>query len=74
MAREVFAGKGLARRRRMLGWTQHELSRRIGVSVERVVYIETDRTVPTADELQRIRTAFRQRLREVNRQVAAACA
>lgn len=62
--------RGIARRRRMLGLTQHQLSQETGIAVGRIVFAETDRIVLEPHELDRIRSAFRRRLREVRAEVA----
>jgi DNA-binding XRE family transcriptional regulator len=59
----------LARRRRMLGLTQHDLARAANISVERLVFHETGRALLLPEELDKIRQVLRARLREVNREV-----
>ncbi len=54
----------------MLGLTQHQLSQETGIAVGRIVFAETDRIVLEPHELDRIRSAFRRRLREVRAEVA----
>ena len=68
-------GRTIAKRRRAVGLTQHQLSDLTGIAAMRICFIETDRCVALPDELDRIRQALRQRLKQVNKEVgAAACA
>lgn len=68
-------GRTLARKRRAVGLTQHQIADLTGIAAMRICFIETDRCVATPDELDRIRHALKTRLREVNKEVgAAACA
>jgi hypothetical protein len=61
--------RALARRRKMLGLTQHALAQAASISVERLVFHETGRALLLPDELDRVRNVLRCRLREVNREV-----
>ena len=53
--------RGIARRRKMCGLTQHELAQRAGIPVSKIVWIETCRAGPEPDELARIRRALKER-------------
>lgn len=63
--RHTDPGRTLAKRRRMLGATQHDIARATGLSINRVVFIETGRVVPEPEELDRIRHALRKRARKI---------
>lgn len=64
-------GRTIAKRRRMCGLTQHALADAARMPVSRIVFIETGRTDPAPSELDAIRAALRQRLKEVNKEVRA---
>lgn len=62
--------RGIARKRRMVGLTQHQLAAAVGIPVGRVVFIETGRTEPMPEELDKIRSV----LRKAARKAMDACA
>jgi len=55
------ADRTLGKKRRMLGMTQHDLSRQTDIPVGRIVFAETGRADYTEAERERVRTAFRRR-------------
>jgi transcriptional regulator with XRE-family HTH domain len=55
----------LAKKRRMLGLTQHQVSRLTGISLNRLVYAETGRTELSPEERERCMSLFRQVLQKV---------
>jgi DNA-binding XRE family transcriptional regulator len=55
----------LKKYRRMVGLTQHALSRLTGIPLGRLVYAETGRLKLTDEEIQLIKSAIRQRNMEV---------
>jgi hypothetical protein len=57
--------KKLAKQRRMLGLSQHELSRRADVKFSRLTFAETGRVRLTESELDRIRLVLTQRARRI---------
>jgi transcriptional regulator with XRE-family HTH domain len=63
--------RGLARRRRACGLTQHDVARLTGIGLNKLVYIETGRAVPSDDELDRICAVLRKRARQVLELVSA---
>jgi hypothetical protein len=69
---ERFASdRSLGRKRRMLGLTQHALSREANVLLSRLIYAETGRITLEQDELDRIRHVFRQRAKKAMELVSA---
>ena len=55
----------LAKHRRMLGLSQHELARRAEVKISRLIFAETGRVRLTQSEVDRIRLVLTQRARRV---------
>jgi len=53
--------KTLARKRRLLGLTQHNVAQEANIPINRIVFAETGRVSLEDDELDRIRTVFRRR-------------
>ena len=70
MRRHCSPAQSLAKKRRALGLTQHQLSELTNIPVARIVFAETSRTDLTPDELDRIRDAFKSRMRQVRELVA----
>lgn len=63
--------RGIARKRKSLGLTQHDLARHADVLLSRLVFFETGRIELLPEELDRIRHALRRRLKTVTAEVAA---
>lgn len=63
--------RGMARRRRSLGITQHQLAKDSGVSVGRISYAETGRLELTPDELDSIQAVIKKRGQEIVEEVFA---
>jgi predicted transcriptional regulator len=57
-------GRSLATKRRMLGMTQHMLAHRARIPINRLVFAETGRIDLRPDELDRVRTVFRDRAKK----------
>lgn len=62
--------RGLGRKRRMCGITQHELARDANVSLNRLVFAETGRSDLNPEELERVQSVLRQRARKAMEAVA----
>jgi predicted transcriptional regulator len=58
-------GRTLAKKRRMVGMTQHEVAELANVSLTRIVYGETGRLDLEPEEVARVRQVLRQRLKQV---------
>jgi predicted transcriptional regulator len=61
---------GIAKKRRMVGLTQHQLADETGIPVSRVVFAETGRIELEPEELDRVRDVFRQRAKKAMAAVA----
>jgi predicted transcriptional regulator len=61
--------RGLGKKRRMVGLTQHDLARLTGIPVSRIVFVETGRLDLEPDELISIRRVLKQRARQVAKDV-----
>lgn len=61
MKRETGTGRTLAKKRKSLSYTQHQLSADSGVSLSRIIYGETDRLDLEPNEIEAIKTALRRR-------------
>jgi transcriptional regulator with XRE-family HTH domain len=61
----------LKRQRKLAGLTQHELSRKAGVSPGRIAWVESGRTKLRPDEEERIKAALVRRAAEVTRELSA---
>ncbi len=64
--------RALARKRRLVGLTQHSLSEATGIPVARIAYGETGRIVFEPTELDKIRAVLRARGKQVAAAVGAA--
>ncbi len=62
--------RGLGKRRKMCGITQHQLARDANVSLNRLVFCETGRADLTPEELERVQRVLRQRARKAMDAVA----
>ena len=62
--------RGLAKKRRMVGMTQHNLARQTGISIGRIVFAETGRVALTPEEVERVQNVLRQRARKALEVVA----
>ncbi len=57
-------GRGLARKRKMTGATQHQIAQATGIAVNRIVFIETGRCDPKPSELDAIRKVLKRRAQQ----------
>jgi hypothetical protein len=57
-------GRGLASKRRMVGLTQHDLSREARVLLSRLIFAETGRIGLEPDELDRVKKVLRNKARK----------
>lgn len=64
-------GRTLARKRRAIGLTQHQLAAATSIPINKIVYIETGRAVPLPSELDAIRSVLKKRARQVVAMVGA---
>lgn len=64
MGQRKLAGRSLARKRKLLGLTQHEVARQADIPINRVVFAETSRIILEPDELDRIRGVFKRRVQK----------
>jgi transcriptional regulator with XRE-family HTH domain len=62
-------GRSLARKRRQLGLTQHDLARAVGISVNRLVFAETGRVTLEPETLHKIRHVLRKHARRMLRKL-----
>lgn len=62
----------LKKQRRMVGFTQHALSRATGIPLGRLVYAETGCTKLTIQEIEQIKSAIQQRAVEITKELAVA--
>jgi predicted transcriptional regulator len=53
------AGRSLARKRKSVGLTQHQLAAAAGLSVAKIAFVETGRASLEPDELHRIRKVLK---------------
>ena len=56
-------GRGLARKRKMVGLTQHQLAKDANVLLSRLIFAETGRTILEPSEIDRIRKVLRNKAR-----------
>jgi hypothetical protein len=54
-------GRGIAKKRRLLGMTQHQISQATGIGVNRIVFFETGRCLLLPEEIDTIRSVLRKR-------------
>jgi transcriptional regulator with XRE-family HTH domain len=66
------AHRALAKRRRMLGLTQHQVAQATGIPVNKIVFAETGRCILEPSELDAIRSVLKARAREVTKELALA--
>jgi hypothetical protein len=64
-------GRGIAKKRRLLGLTQHQVSQATGIGVNRLVFFETGRATLLPDEIDTIRSVFRKRAQKAMDAVSA---
>jgi DNA-binding XRE family transcriptional regulator len=62
-------GRSLARKRRQLGLTQHDLAKAVGISVNRLVFAETGRVLLDSETMHKIRHALRKHARRMLRKL-----
>jgi hypothetical protein len=62
-AQQRSEGRTIAKRRRMLGLTQHELCRATNMGLNRLVFFETGRCELLPEEIDSIRTVLKKRAR-----------
>jgi len=62
--------RGLGRRRRMVGLTQHDVAKATGISVSRIVFAETGRIDLEPAEVEKVHNVLRQRARRAMDAVA----
>ena len=55
--------RGLGKKRRMVGLTQHQLSHETGIPVGRIVFAETGRADLEPSEVEKIQNVLRKRAR-----------
>lgn len=65
-------GRTLARKRRAVGLTQHDVARLTGISPNRIAFAETDRLILLPSELDSIRAVLKERARTVQREMSCA--
>jgi hypothetical protein len=63
--------RGLARKRRLCGLTQHAVAQQANVPLQRITYAETGRIDLEPDERERIKNVFRNRVRKAMDAVGA---
>ena len=71
MKRTSHDGRTLAKRRRMCGATQHDISREADIPINRLVFAETGRLSLEPDELERVRHVLRKRAQRAMDAVSA---
>jgi predicted transcriptional regulator len=72
MARRAHVGsqRGLGRRRRMVGLTQHDVAQATGIPVGRIVFAETGRIDLEPAEVEKVETCLKKRARKAMEAVA----
>jgi transcriptional regulator with XRE-family HTH domain len=54
-------GRTIAKKRRLLGLTQHQVAQAVGIGVNRLVFFETGRCTLLPEELDSIRSVLKKR-------------
>lgn len=72
MPKQVHFGnqRGLGRKRKMCGITQHQLARDTGIPVGRIVFAETGRADLEPNEIEKVQDVLRKRARRAMDAVA----